>query len=79
MSQLKKWCLVMATLGWATIAQPQNQAPQAITWEQIRDRFQANNPTLKAAQLSIDPKRGLKRSHNVLTAKSRLNRYVLIR
>jgi cobalt-zinc-cadmium efflux system outer membrane protein len=57
MSQLKKWCLVMATLGWATIAQPQNQAPQAITWEQIRDRFQANNPTLKAAQLSIDEAR----------------------
>jgi outer membrane protein, heavy metal efflux system len=57
MTQLKKWWLVMATLGWTTVAQPQNQAPQAITWEQIRDRFQANNPTLKAAQLSIDEAR----------------------
>ena len=57
MSQLKKWCLVMAMLGWTTIAQPQNLAPQAFTWEQIRDRFQANNPTLKAAQLSIDEAR----------------------
>jgi cobalt-zinc-cadmium efflux system outer membrane protein len=29
-------------------------AQQALTWEQVRDRFEANNPTLLADKLSID-------------------------
>jgi cobalt-zinc-cadmium efflux system outer membrane protein len=29
-------------------------AQQALTWQQIKDRFHAANPTLRAAQLSID-------------------------
>jgi outer membrane protein, heavy metal efflux system len=32
-------------------------AQQAFTWEQIRDKFQATNPTLQAAQSSIDEAR----------------------
>lgn len=42
----------MAALGSNAVAQP-----QSFNWEQIRDRFQASNPTLKAAQLSIDESR----------------------
>jgi outer membrane protein, heavy metal efflux system len=30
------------------------QNPQALTWEQIRDRFELNNPTLLADKLNID-------------------------
>jgi len=30
---------------------------QALTWQQVRDRFAATNPTLKAAQLNIDESR----------------------
>jgi outer membrane protein, heavy metal efflux system len=46
------WLLLMATLGWNALAQA-----QGLTWEQLRDRFQANNPTLRAAQISIDESR----------------------
>ena len=42
----------MATLGWNAFAQT-----QSFSWEQLRDRFQANNPTLRAAQISIDESR----------------------
>jgi outer membrane protein, heavy metal efflux system len=44
--------MLLATLGSNAMAQP-----QSLNWDQIRDRFQANNPTLKAAQLSIDESR----------------------
>jgi outer membrane protein, heavy metal efflux system len=57
MSQLQKWCLLMATLGSNVFAQPRTLAPQSLTWEQVRDRFQASNPTLRAAQISIDESR----------------------
>jgi outer membrane protein, heavy metal efflux system len=57
MSQLQRWGLLMATLGWNAFGQPQSSALQSFTWEQIRDRFQASNPTLKAAQISIDESR----------------------
>ncbi|MGO9272335.1 MAG: TolC family protein [Terriglobia bacterium] len=30
---------------------------QALTWEQVRDKFEAVNPTLKAAQINIDESR----------------------
>src|ERR1700758_5005792 len=32
-------------------------AQQALTWQQIKDKFEAANPTLKAAQLNIDESR----------------------
>jgi outer membrane protein, heavy metal efflux system len=43
----------MFALGWTAWAQP----PQTLTWEQIRDRFQANNPTMRAAAIGIDESR----------------------
>jgi cobalt-zinc-cadmium efflux system outer membrane protein len=52
MSQLQKWLLLMVTLGSNAFAQP-----RGFTWQEIRDRFQASNPTLRAAQLSIDESR----------------------
>src|ERR1700677_3952215 len=57
MSQLQRWCLLMATLGSNAFAQPQTLAPQSLSWEQVRDRFQASNPTLRAAQIGIDESR----------------------
>jgi cobalt-zinc-cadmium efflux system outer membrane protein len=47
----------MATLGSHVFAQPPTPGAQNLSWEQIRDRFQMNNPTLRAAQLSIDESR----------------------
>ena len=52
MSQLQKWCLLMAMLGSDAFGQP-----QVLSWAQIRDRFQASNPTLRAAQIGIDESR----------------------
>src|SRR3984885_12650305 len=51
------WCLLMAMLGSNAWAQPQSPAPQTFSWEQIRDRFQASNPTLRGEQISIDESR----------------------
>ena len=30
------------------------QAQQALTWEEIKLRFEANNPTLRAGQIGVD-------------------------
>lgn len=46
-----RW-VVMAALGSTLWAQP-----QSLTWDQVREHFQMNNPTLRAAQLSIDESR----------------------
>ena len=51
-----RW-LMMATLGWNAFAQPRNLDPQSFTWQELRDRFQMSNPTLRAAQISIDEAR----------------------
>ena len=51
------WLLFVATTLPNARAQSQSPAPQALSWEQIRDRFQAGNPTLKAAQIGIDESR----------------------
>src|SRR3984885_521180 len=45
-------CLLMVTLGSNAFGQP-----QSLSWKQTRDRFQATNPTLRAAQISIDESR----------------------
>jgi len=39
------------------LVRPDAFAQQAFTWEQIRERFEAGNPTLKAVQLNIDESR----------------------
>jgi outer membrane protein, heavy metal efflux system len=45
------WCMLVL-LGSKAGAQP-----QALTWEQVRQRFETGNPTLRAAQLGIDESR----------------------
>jgi cobalt-zinc-cadmium efflux system outer membrane protein len=49
--------VLIAMLGAVAFAQPQTSASQSLTWEQVRDRFQAANPTLRAAQIGIDESR----------------------
>jgi outer membrane protein, heavy metal efflux system len=46
------WLLVMATWGSNAFAQP-----HSYTWQEVRDRFQTSNPTLRAAAVSIDESR----------------------
>src|SRR5580692_2078484 len=40
---------LLLLLGWGVKA----GAQQALTWEQVRNRFENNNPTLQAGQFSI--------------------------
>lgn len=42
--------VLLVTLGFAQDALSQT----AFTWQQIKDKFEAANPTLKAARLNID-------------------------
>lgn len=44
--------MLFAALGSKAWAQP-----QALNWEQVRERFQSSNPTLRAAQVGIDEAR----------------------
>src|ERR1700678_3200864 len=37
----------------APVVQSPQAAPQACTWEQVKDRLQLNNPTLLAGKLNI--------------------------
>ncbi len=54
------WFSLLAALGNAGLAAPQTapptaqSPPQAWTWEQVKDRFELNNPTLLADKLNID-------------------------
>jgi cobalt-zinc-cadmium efflux system outer membrane protein len=53
-------CGVLVALGMGLAAQtapPRPPAPQALTWEQVKDRFELNNPTLLADKVSIDESR----------------------
>jgi outer membrane protein, heavy metal efflux system len=52
---IRSWCIrcfVLAALAASVPAQP-----RAFNWQEIRDKFQQNNPTMRAAQLSIDESR----------------------
>ena len=48
--------LSFAVLAAATLAQSV-LAQKALTWQEIRDRFEAGNPTLRAGQIGIDESR----------------------
>ncbi|MGA7850776.1 MAG: TolC family protein [Terriglobales bacterium] len=50
------WRLFALALGAATasFAQQPTQPAQILTWENVKDRFEMNNPTLLADKLSID-------------------------
>src|SRR5580698_5935297 len=51
----RRWCTCCLLLTcWASSATAQ---PHSLTWQEVRDRFQANNPTLRAAQIGIDESR----------------------
>jgi len=52
MQQLQRWLLLIATFASNAFAQP-----HTFTWQEVRDRFQTNNPTLRAAAISIDESR----------------------
>src|SRR6185437_4184438 len=53
-SWFKCACLALAALGYAEY---NASAQQALTWEQVKERFEAANPTLKAAVANIDESR----------------------
>ena len=50
---LWRYCALLVLLGYGAKA----VAQQALTWEQVRNRFEANNPTLLADKLNIDESR----------------------
>src|SRR5580698_6415890 len=53
----RRWCTCCLLLTcWASSATAQPQ-PHSLSWQEVRDRFQANNPTLRAAQIGIDESR----------------------
>src|SRR5260370_36450199 len=45
---------VLAMLPCCSRAQTPAQVPLPLTWEQVRQRFEQNNPTLRAGQIGID-------------------------
>ena len=51
--------LLGAAAGLAAQVAPQRNSspPQVLTWEQVKDRFELNNPTLLADKLNIDESR----------------------
>ena len=54
------WLLLVLTLGTAAASsaqQPAQPPAQSWTWENVKDRFEQNNPTLLADKLSIDESR----------------------
>jgi outer membrane protein, heavy metal efflux system len=52
MQQLQRWLWLIVTVGSNAFAQP-----HSFTWQEVRDRFQTSNPTLRAAEISIDESR----------------------
>jgi hypothetical protein len=42
---------------WILFAAASARAQQALTWEQVRTRFEQSNPTLLADKLSVDESR----------------------
>ena len=51
--QRRRWRLWLGMITAVCLA-GSARGQQALTWQQVRDKFEATNPTLKAAQLSID-------------------------
>jgi cobalt-zinc-cadmium efflux system outer membrane protein len=51
---LWKYFAVLAMLPCCALAQAPAPVPSPLTWEQVRQRFEQNNPTLRAGQIGID-------------------------
>ena len=51
----RRWC-TWCTLLSCAVASAWAQ-PHSFTWQEVRDKFQQNNPTLRAAQIGIDESR----------------------
>jgi cobalt-zinc-cadmium efflux system outer membrane protein len=51
---LWKYIAVLAMFARCALAQSPAPAPTPLTWEQVRQRFEQNNPTLLAGKLGID-------------------------
>jgi cobalt-zinc-cadmium efflux system outer membrane protein len=51
---LWKYVAVLAMLPCCALAQAPAPVPSPLTWEQVRQRFEQNNPTLRAGQIGID-------------------------
>jgi outer membrane protein, heavy metal efflux system len=49
-----KYFAVLAMLPCRALAQTPATAPTPLSWEQVRQRFEQNNPTLRAGQIGID-------------------------
>jgi len=49
-----KYSVLLALIPSSAFAQTLAQTPGALTWEQVRQRFEQNNPTLLAGKLGID-------------------------
>jgi len=53
MVRMRHLCFTLFVLGCVARAVAQ-QRPEVLTWEQVRERFEQNNPTLLAAKLNVD-------------------------
>ena len=51
----RQWCICCVLLGCLTAGAPAQT--RAFSWQEIRDKFQQNNPSLRAAQIGIDESR----------------------
>jgi cobalt-zinc-cadmium efflux system outer membrane protein len=51
---LWKYFAVLAMFPCCALAQTPAPAPTPLSWEQVRQRFEQNNPTLRAGQIGID-------------------------
>jgi cobalt-zinc-cadmium efflux system outer membrane protein len=54
---MNRWCFNRRFAEALTILQVSAFAQTAFTWQQIKDRFEAANPTLRAAQLNVEESR----------------------
>ncbi len=57
--KIQRCCWLLLVLGAAAVASAQqpaqpSQPTQRLTWENVKDRFQRNNPTLLAGKLNVD-------------------------
>src|SRR6266849_3440335 len=53
-NHLWKYFAVLAMLPCCALAQTPAPVPTPLSWEQVRQRFEQNNPTLRAGQIGID-------------------------